>query len=139
MSIVLGKGQANRIQARLERLYGIDEAPKLIRRFEMMLGRYGVGEDAPAKTPLWTENDTVLITYADTVQGGENPLKTLRGFLCERMKNAIRTVHILPFCPWTSDDGFSVVDYSAVKEEYGTWRDIEDLGSDFSLMFDLVL
>tara|TARA_R110002096_G_scaffold54517_15_gene140620 strand:+ start:4041 stop:5699 length:1659 start_codon:yes stop_codon:yes gene_type:complete len=114
-------------------------APKLIRRFEMMLGRYGVGEVSPPKTPLWTENDTVLITYADTVQGGENPLRTLRGFLCERLKNAIRTVHILPFCPWTSDDGFSVVDYREVKEEYGGWRDIEDLGSDFSLMFDLVL
>ncbi len=140
MSIVVGKKQVARIQSRLERLYGPERAPKLMRRFEMMLGRYGVGEELPEYRPLWTENDTVLITYADTIQrGGEAPLRTLRGFLCERLTNAIRTVHILPFCPWSSDDGFSVIDYREVAPNYGRWKDVVELGGEFSLMFDLVL
>ncbi len=140
MSVVLDKNQFDRLQSRLGYLYGIERAPKLMRRFEMMLGRYGVGGEPPARVPLWSENDTVLITYADSVQeDGQVPLATLHAFLCERLKNAIRTVHLLPFCPWSSDDGFSVIDYREVDKNYGLWRDVEALGTDFSLMFDLVL
>ena len=37
------------------------------------------------------------------------------------------------------DDGFSVVDYREVCEDYGTWDDVSKLGEEFDLMFDLVL
>ncbi len=140
MSEVLGRTDAEQIEARLERLYGAEEAAKGMRRLRMMLGRYGVGLEFRQPVPLWNENDVVLITYADTLRTeGEEPLKTLRQFLCERMKGAIGTVHLLPFYPWSSDDGFSVIDYRGVEPSYGSWRDVEGLGSDFSLMFDLVL
>lgn len=131
----------DRIEARFARLYGAEAAPKLTRRFETFLGRFEVGrQQLLAPATLWNENDTVLITYAGTISNpDEPPLRTLRGFLSERLKGAIRVVHILPFYPWTSDDGFSVVDYRAVKEEYGDWHDVEALGQEFDLMFDFVL
>ena len=48
-------------------------------------------------------------------------------------------VHVLPFHPWTSDDGFSVLDYSSVNEALGDWSDISALADDYRLMADLVL
>ena len=48
-------------------------------------------------------------------------------------------MHLLPFCPYTSDDGFSVTDYLAVDPAVGGWEDIAELGQSFDLMFDLVL
>jgi sucrose phosphorylase len=48
-------------------------------------------------------------------------------------------VHILPFFPYSSDDGFSVIDYAWVDPELGRWSHIEELGADFRLMFDAVI
>jgi sucrose phosphorylase len=48
-------------------------------------------------------------------------------------------IHILPFYPWSSDDGFSVKDYRAVDPALGGWRDVERLGHSFRLMFDGVI
>ncbi len=47
-------------------------------------------------------------------------------------------VHILPFYPYTSDDGFSVVDFKQVKPEWGHWGHIGAIAQDFRLMTDLV-
>ncbi|MGE9296820.1 MAG: alpha-amylase family glycosyl hydrolase, partial [Puniceicoccales bacterium] len=129
-----------RIKKRLRYLYG-DQADQLTERLYYMVGRYGVGTQPPIKPENpWTENDVFLITYADMVQQeGEAPLATFRRFATEHLKGAINTVHILPFYPWSSDDGFSVIDYREVKSDYGNWRDVERLGDDFKLMFDLVL
>lgn len=136
----ISKQQAHSIQRRLTRLYG-DRGSELMERFHMLLGRYGVGEDdPPAPRGHWDENDVVLITYADMVQSREmSPLKALTRFCMRHLKGAVSTVHILPFSPWTSDDGFSVVDYRQVEKSYGSWRDLNELGEGFSLMYDLVL
>ncbi len=68
------------------------------------------------------------------------PLKAQLDFLLDHsLDEVIQCVHLLPFCPYTSDDGFSVVDYLAVDPESGTWNDIANLGDSFDLMFDLVL
>ena len=48
-------------------------------------------------------------------------------------------VHILPFCPYSSDDGFSVKDYRVVDPALGNWDDIQALGKGCKLVFDLVL
>lgn len=128
-----------RILQRLKRLYG-DAAPALFRRFEFMLGRYGVGEDTPQHSAYWGSNDVVLITYADTVRAeGSSSLQVLKRFATRHLKGSVRTIHLLPFYPWSSDDGFSVIDYREVDPRYGSWRDVEALGSEFKLMFDLVL
>jgi sucrose phosphorylase len=47
-------------------------------------------------------------------------------------------LHILPFFPYTSDDGFSVSDYYRVNPALGDWPDIEKLRHGFRLMFDAV-
>ncbi len=108
----------------------------------MCLGRYGVGlrTRTKATTNRWDEQDVVLIAYPDMLQReGERPLDTLNRFLYRRLRGAIRTVHLLPFFPWSSDDGFSVIDYREVSPDYGKWKDVEAIGGNFQLMFDLVL
>ncbi len=69
----------------------------------------------------------------------EKPLITLRRFLKDKMGQKISCVHVLPFFPSTSDDGFAVSDFNSVDPGLGSWEDIEEIGRDYSLMFDLVL
>jgi sucrose phosphorylase len=100
-------------------------------------------EDVHVPSPFsnfWDERDVVMITYGDSVmQDGLPPLKTLHKFVKTYCINAINKIHILPFYPYSSDDGFSVIDYSSVNESLGDWKDIEDLAEDYGLMFDLVI
>lgn len=90
---------------------------------------------------LWNESDVVLITYADQVRAtGVSPIEAQRQFLLDHhWDQRIRCVHLLPFCPYSSDDGFSVIDYLKVDPAAGDWDDIARLGQSFDLMFDLVL
>src|SRR5690606_5902964 len=41
--------------------------------------------------------------------------------------------------PYSSDDGFSVVDYYRVDPALGTWDDVEAFAPHFRLMFDAVI
>lgn len=87
-----------------------------------------------------TERDAVLIAYGDQVQRAEDaPLRTLAEFCRARLKDAVSGIHILPFYPWTSDDGFSVVDYRRVDPALGDWDDVSAMQKDFRLMFDAVV
>ena len=83
----------------------------------------------------------VLITYGDQVRSPtSSALQSLTTFLVSRQLNElIKTVHLLPFFPYSSDDGFSVIDYREVNPEVGSWNDVAALNQDFELMFDLVL
>ena len=130
----------DRIHQRLVKLYGIEAAAPLAERLYMLIGRYGVESRVGAGASLWNEKDVLLIAYGDSVKNGEEmPLQTLRTFCNTDLAGAINTVHILPFNPASSDGGFSVIDYRAVSPELGGWRDIEQLRSNYGLMFDLVL
>lgn len=89
---------------------------------------------------LWTQNDAVLITYGDSlIDGYHKPLDLMHDFLLNHMKGVVNGVHILPFFPFTSDDGFAVTDYRKVNPQLGEWADITRIGSEFHLMSDLVL
>jgi sucrose phosphorylase len=46
---------------------------------------------------------------------------------------------LLPFHPYSSDDGFSVIDYRAIDPRLGGWDDIAELGKNFKLAFDFVI
>jgi sucrose phosphorylase len=130
------------IRRRLARVYGIEEADILLDRLYRMVGRYGVGAQLSQNSPNLSAKDVVLITYADMVKSSaedQSPLGALKEFCTARLKGAVSAIHILPFYPWTSDDGFSVVDYREVSPDYGTWDDVSKLGEEFELMFDLVL
>ncbi|MER5172049.1 sugar phosphorylase [Thioclava sp. GXIMD2076] len=89
---------------------------------------------------LWSQSDAVLITYGDSItDGAHKPLDLLNDFLLSYMKGVVNGVHILPFFPYTSDDGFAVTDYRKVNSALGDWPDISRIGSEFHLMSDLVL
>jgi len=130
----------DRVRTRLGRLYGSEVTPRLMERLALLAGRYDKMWQSDGRTALWDQRDAVLITYGDMVRSpGERPLVTLRRFLDERLQGAIPAVHILPFFPYSSDDGFSVIDYRAVNPDLGRWEDVQALGQGHRLMFDLVL
>ncbi|MBM3858217.1 MAG: sugar phosphorylase [Verrucomicrobia bacterium] len=92
-----------------------------------------------AVTPL-TERDNLLITYGDHVTGpGQLPLQTLSEFLDQHTADIITGVHLLPHFPYSSDDGFSVIDYRQVNPALGTWSDVQRLGANRRLMLDAVI
>lgn len=87
----------------------------------------------------WDESDVVLITYADQFHHAEQkPLAVFNQFYQKWFKSVFSHVHLLPFCPWSSDDGFSVMDYHRVAPESGDWNDIAELKTQTKLMFDFV-
>lgn len=90
-------------------------------------------------TPL-DQRYAILIAYGDAIQEiDQPPLESLRQFLCERLTDVFTAVHILPFFPYSSDDGFSVIDYRKVRSDLGNWSNIKAIGKYFELMTDLVI
>jgi glycosidase len=86
-----------------------------------------------------TERDVILITYPDQIrQPGLSPLAALSDFCREHLMGIVSTLHVLPFYPSSSDDGFAVTDYRRVDPGLGGWEDISRLGMDFRLMTDAV-
>lgn len=91
-------------------------------------------------TSHWSESDAWLITYGDSIQKeNEEPLTTLLNFSKEHLKDIINGIHILPFYPYSSDDGFSVIDYVQVNDSLGDWTHVEAIAKEFRLMADLVV
>ena len=87
-----------------------------------------------------TEKDVVLITYGSQVyKKDETNLQTLNKLLTEQLKEEISIVHLLPFYPFCSDDGFSVIDYYSVNPDLGNWDDIISISRNFKLLFDAVI
>src|SRR5690349_9521405 len=119
-------------------LYGDDQAAELSLRANNLIIEYH--GRIPARDSKLSERDSLLITYGDQVQSpGERPLQTLNKFCSQYLTDIVHGIHILPFYPWTSDDGFSVVDYRQVDPHLGTWEDISALQDHFRLMFDGVI
>jgi glycosidase len=119
-------------------LYGEEQAPGLSLRAQKLIGEYL--KRIPKRDSTLSERDSLLITYGDQVQfPNEKPLQTLNA-LCNRyLAGVVHGIHILPFYPWTSDDGFSVIDYREVDPNLGTWEDVSTLQRHFRLMFDGVI
>ena len=86
-----------------------------------------------------THRTGYLITYGDGIRRhGETPLHTLATFLHEHVGDRLSDVHLLPIFPWTSDDGFAVVDHRRVNPALGTWEDIGGLAAERGVMLDFV-
>ena len=89
---------------------------------------------------VWSEKDSYVITYGNTLVDGEHkPLNLLYDFAKCHLKGMVNGIHILPFFPFTSDDGFAVTDYRKINGQLGDWEDITRIAHDFRLMSDLVL
>ena len=96
------------------------------------------GEEGHA--PTWSEKDQWIISYGDSIVADDAPpLAVLNEFLQRYLGERISGVHVLPFFPWSSDDGFSVIHYREVNPELGNWEHIRELASHYDVMADLVL
>lgn len=130
----------DKIRERLAFIYGEDRADELARRVDVITHQHVRHRETKHDKPLWDETDTLLITYGDSLQRpSEEPLETLDVFCRKHLQDAISIVHLLPFFPYSSDDGFSVIDYRTVDPELGKWDHIHHLNKSFDLMFDFVL
>ncbi len=101
--------------------------------------RVRTGGPSAGTLPL-DEKDAFLITYGDQFRGeSEPPLKTLKTFADRFLQGVLKGVHILPFFPYSSDDGFSIIDYREVNPDFGTWDHVGKIASAYRLAADLVL
>ena len=116
-------------------------AKRLLETMRLGSSRYdGASHDSLHPCDLWDQSSTVMITYGDSfLSPNEKPLITLKHFLDEHCEGLINSVHILPFFPFSSDDGFSVMDFSSINEALGSWEDIQSISHDYRLMADLVI
>lgn len=123
-------------------IYGQEKLSYCFEKLEHLISRYHLQPRKESKK-LWTHQDHILITYGDMVirseTDSESNLKSLHRFLKEELSSVVTTVHILPFFPSSSDDGFSVIDYRRVDETLGDWSDITEMSRDFRVMGDLVM
>jgi len=125
-------------------LYGPERADACFERLRQMLEAFHQQHPDLATTALGSERlseqDVVLITYGDQISEPERPpLQSLAAVLGGSWRGVVSAVHILPFYPYSSDDGFSVIDYTSVDPQLGDWDDIARLRAHARLMFDAVV
>lgn len=126
------------INKRLHKLYPPDVADRAVDSIIDLIFKYK--SRIKSKEYKLSEKDVVLITYGDQVNKDHEPsLQTLKGFMDKHLKGVINSVHILPFYPYSSDDGFSVVNYGAVDPKMGSWKEIEQISGEYRLMVDGVI
>lgn len=129
-----------RIKEKLEFIYGSEKASVIYKKIVGLIKRF---PDSPFNNPnkTWVdETDAMLITYGDQIkEEGKPNLVSLHEFLKEQVDGVVSAVHILPFYPYSSDDGFSVIDYFKVNPELGNWGHVEEIAKDFEIMFDGVI
>ncbi|MGF1569345.1 MAG: alpha-amylase family glycosyl hydrolase [Nodosilinea sp.] len=88
----------------------------------------------------WNHDNVLLITYGDSICDGDRaPISVLAEFLEAHLHDTITGVHILPFFPYSSDDGFAIIDYLKINPDLGSWDDVKRVASKFNLMVDLVI
>ena len=131
-------GGVDAVKGILNKIYGTKKGALAFDKILPLIEKF------PAKKrqrqDYFSQEDVILITYGDSLfSNKEAPLKTFHRFAAKYFKEVFSTIHILPFFPYSSDDGFSVVDFYSVNPKLGHWEDIQSLGGDFQLMFDLVL
>ncbi len=133
----------NRILNHLTFLYGKNDASQFWQKLQSRLGQFQRQRDQESVSPredILTQENVILITYGDQIRTkGKEPLQTLAAFVKAHLQDFISTIHLLPFFPYSSDDGFSIIDYRQVDPELGTWEHIRELRQYCDLMFDAVI
>jgi glucosylglycerate phosphorylase len=120
-----------------------EDTDRVYETLQMVFNKYRLPLSSVAKPQpngsSYSERDAILIAYADHVQSPNEPtLQTAQAFFKAYVQEIFSTVHFLPFYPYSSDDGFAVVDYYKVEPSFGSWDDVAQIGRDFTLMFDFV-
>ncbi|MBC1903267.1 sugar phosphorylase [Listeria innocua] len=125
------------LRKRLSRLYSEDVVESLATRIEARVNQ--TKQRKLVRKDKWDEKDIVLITYGDQFkEESKKTLPTFKKMYDRYLKSTFEVVHFLPFYPYSSDDGFSVIDYKAVNPELGDWKDIKEMEKSARLMFDFV-
>lgn len=128
----------DRLKYLLQRIYGENTGTLALQRIIPLIERFP--NRRSKKEEYFSQEDVILIAYGDSLlKKGEAPLVTLHKFANKYLKGAISNIHFLPFFPYSSDDGFSVMDFHAINPDLGSWDDVVAIGSDFELMFDYVV
>lgn len=125
-------------KTKLSSLYGDKQGALLFQKIKLLLKDFKAyrNSNPPA---LWDEKDIALITYADAFsEKKKGSLQVLQTFLKQYIQDRFSIVHILPFAPYSSDRGFSIIDHKKVKKEFGSWKDISNIAAQYRLMIDLV-
>lgn len=137
--------QKKRMRAHLNALYGRAQTKIILTKIEALLADFRESNPRFSEKNLLrrgqlSQRDVFLILYGDQFTApGASPLKGLNQFLKNYIGDLISGVHLLPFFPYSSDDGFSITDYRAVRQDLGTWQDIRTIGQNYRLMFDAVI
>ena len=116
-------------------LYGKEIAEGLVPQLLEIIEKnkpQNTGLVAEEKELPFTHKDAFLISYGNILSAEseeknrtETGLTRLFRFLEKHNNGVFSYLHILPFHPYSSDDGFSVIDYRKVDERFGSWEDIE--------------
>jgi len=127
-----------KIYQKVALLYGDEQAGTITQDILALVEKWQ--GKAPQYASWVDETTSYLITYGDSVQEqGQPTLATMKTFADKYLKGALSNIHILPMFPYTSDDGFSVVDYRKVDPNLGDWSELNALAENFDLMYDCVI
>ncbi len=135
----------NEIRENLSLLYGPELMPLALTKLRDVISKQSIQisqvESQPGSGYELTEKDIIMIAYGDHFTSLKStPLRTLANWCDQHLKGLISAVHLLPFHPSTSYDGYAITDYMAVDPRLGTWDDVNAFRrAGFSLMCDLVL
>ena len=124
----------------IKKLYPLSDPHELTREITSNF-QFDDEKNSLAKSPhTWSEKDCLLITYGDTFLDQKiKPLKNLNSFLTVDLEQSFSMIHILPFFPYSSDDGFAVIDYEKVRHDLGNWEDIRKISNSFKIVGDVVI
>jgi sucrose phosphorylase len=136
---MLKKDFSEKVKQYLFQIYSNDLSKKQINNLFLNIKSIFTQPMKRSKNELWSEKDFLLITYADSIKkNNQKNLITLNSFLKKYCKE-FSYIHILPFFPFSSDDGFAVEDYKKIKIEHGSWKDLKKITKTFDIMVDLVI
>jgi sucrose phosphorylase len=77
-----------------------------------------------------------LVTYPDSLGGDLNALADL---LHGPLGGLFRGIHILPPYPSSGDRGFAPLTYQSIDPRFGTWEDVERIGTRHDVMLDVMI
>ncbi len=129
-----------RLQGHVAQIYPDQDSDSLVQQLlaAMKIDQYCA--EPTSHENLWNQKTIAAISYGNTiVNSSKHPLGVLKHFFENHFNDVINWIHILPFFPYSSDDGFAVSDYTTVDPKLGNWDDVISLSKQFDIMADLVV
>lgn len=126
---------------KLSLLYGKEKSPLIYKELEKIILIYlkRKKQKYDYSANYFNEKDSILIVYGDNIiNKKERSLETLSNFLQKNLKKIISTVHIIGLFLYSSDRGFSIIDYKKVNPTIGDPKDLKIIRKNFKLMVDFV-